>query len=144
MHKFGRSVFTLALLGAAVVAGRAQSMMTHNVRDVVRNGQAQSNGRLSQNQMMNLDIVLPVRDQAGLDRFVAEVYDAASANYRHFLTPQEFTARFGPTQVDYDAVVQFAQIRLHGNGRQPRWNGCASARKCCGRGGCVPRQDANL
>src|SRR6185437_6236223 len=86
------------------------SMMTHHVRDLVRNGQVQSNGRLPQNQMMNLNIVLPVRDQAGLDRFVAEVYDPASANYRHFLTPQEFTARFGPTQADYNAVLQFAQM----------------------------------
>ena len=110
MHKFGRSVFTLAMLGAAVVACQAQSMMTHHVRDLVRNGQVQSNGRLPQNQMMNLNIVLPVRDQAGLDRFVAEVYDPASANYRHFLTPQEFTARFGPTQADYNAVLQFAQM----------------------------------
>jgi kumamolisin len=85
-------------------------MMTHHVRDLVRNGQAQSNGRLPQNQMMNLDIVLPVRNQAGLDRFVADVYDPASANYRHFLTPQEFTARFGPTETDYNAVLQFAQM----------------------------------
>ena len=110
MHKFGRSVFTLALLGAVVAAAQAQSMMTHQVRDLVRDGQAQSNGRLPQNQMMNLDIVLPVRDPAGLEQFVAEVYDPASANYRHFLTPQEFTARFGPTQSDYDAVIRFAQM----------------------------------
>ena len=41
---------------------------------------------------------------------MADVYDPASANYRHFLTPQEFTARFGPTQADYDAVLQFAQM----------------------------------
>ncbi len=110
MQKIGRSVFTLAVLGAAVVASQAQSMMTHHVRDLVRNGQAQSNGRLPQNQMMNLDIVLPVRNQAALDQFVADVYDPASANYRHFLTPQEFTARFGPTETDYNAVLQFAQM----------------------------------
>ena len=29
--------------------------------------------------------------------------------YRQFLTPAEFTARFGPTQQDYDAVVQYVQ-----------------------------------
>ena len=110
MQKIGRSVFTLAVLGAAVVASQAQSMMTHHVRDLVRNGQAQSNGRLPQNQMMNLDIVLPVRNQAALDQFVADVYDPASANYRHFLTPREFTARFGPTETDYNAVLQFAQM----------------------------------
>jgi len=101
---------TLSVLGAAVVAAQAQSMMTHHVRDLVRNGEVQSNGRLPQNQMLNLDIVLPVRDQAGLDRFVQQVYDPTSAIYRHFLTPQQFTARFGPTQDDYNAVVQFAQM----------------------------------
>jgi kumamolisin len=89
---------------------QAQSTMTHHVRDVVRNGQVQSNGQLPQNQMMSLDIVLPVRNRAALDQFVADVYDPASANYHHFLTPQQFTAQFGPTQADYDAVVQFAQL----------------------------------
>lgn len=109
MQKSVRSLVTLSVLGVAVVAAQAQSMMTHHVRDLVRKGEVQSNGRLPQNQMLNLDIVLPVRDQAGLDQFVADVYDPASANYRHFLTPREFTARFGPTQADYDAVLQFAQ-----------------------------------
>jgi len=59
---------------------------------------------------MNLDIVLPLRDQAGLDMFVEEVNDPASAIYRQFLTVPEFTAKFGPTQADYDAVVQFAKL----------------------------------
>src|SRR5579875_1276297 len=85
-------------------------MMTHHVREVVRNGQAQANGRLPATQMLDLDIVLPVRDQAGLDQFVADVYNPQSANYRHFLTPQQFTERFGPTQADYDAVLQFARM----------------------------------
>lgn len=112
MHRPGRRLLTLTALGTMTVIAQAQSMMTHHVRDVVRNGQVQSNGRLPQNQMMTLDIVLPVRNQAALDQFVADVYDPTSANYHHFLTPQEFTARFGPTQSDYDAVTQFAQ--MHG------------------------------
>ena len=33
----------------------------------------------------------------------------SSPGYRQFLTPAEFTARFGPTQQDYDAVVQLRQ-----------------------------------
>ncbi len=112
MHKIGRSFLVAAALGTMTFIAQAQSFMTHHVRDVVRKGQAQSNGRLAQNQMMNLDLVLPVRNQAALDQFVADVYDPASANYHHFLTPQQFTAQFGPTQADYDAVVQFAQ--MHG------------------------------
>ena len=38
-----------------------------------------------------------------------ELYDPASPSYRHFLTVPEFTARFGPSQADYDAVVRFAK-----------------------------------
>lgn len=58
---------------------------------------------------MQLDIVLPLRNQADLDTFLQEVYDPASPLYRHFLTVQDFTERFGPTQEDYDAVVRFAR-----------------------------------
>ncbi len=36
-------------------------------------------------------------------------YSSTIPNHRHFLTPAEFTARFGPTQEDYDAVVRYAQ-----------------------------------
>src|SRR6202021_1091385 len=61
------------------------------------------------NQLMTLDIVLPLRNQAGLERLLDEIYDPSSASYRHYLTVPEFTAQFGPTQADYDAVVQYAR-----------------------------------
>ena len=37
------------------------------------------------------------------------LYDPASPDYRHYLTPQQFTDRFGPTEQDYQAVVDFAK-----------------------------------
>jgi len=37
------------------------------------------------------------------------LYDPQSPDYHHFLSVQEFTEEFGPTQQDYDAVVHFAQ-----------------------------------
>jgi subtilase family serine protease len=100
---------TAALLSSAGIAAQAQNLMTHHVREVVRNGQAQAVGRLPASQTMQLDIVLPIRDQAGLDAFLSEVNDPTSFSYRRFLTPAEFTARFGPTQQDYDAVLNFAK-----------------------------------
>jgi kumamolisin len=98
-----------AIVSAATLEGRAQSLMTRHVRDVVLNGQAQPLGRLPATRIMQLDLVLPLRDQPGLDAFLGELYNPASPSYRHFLTPQEFTARFGPTQEKYDAVVAFAE-----------------------------------
>ena len=109
-RRVGRFSLAIAfLLLAAGIPGRAQTLLTHHVRDAVRNGRAQAIGRLPSSQMMQLDIVLPLRDQAGLDAFLSEVNDPTSFSYRRFLTPAEFTARFGPTQEDYDAVVNFAK-----------------------------------
>ena len=95
------SVFALtiaAILAAGTLDGRAQSLMTRHVRDAVVNGQALLLGRLPANQKIQLNIVLPLRDQEGLDEFLSDLRNPASASYRQFLTPQEFTARFGPTQ----------------------------------------------
>src|ERR1700728_38144 len=82
---------------------------THHVRRVVLMGQAQPVGRLPAAQIMQLNIVLPLRDPAGLNSFLRALYDPASPSYRHFLTVSEFTERFGPTQENYDATVMFAK-----------------------------------
>jgi subtilase family serine protease len=44
-----------------------------------------------------------------LETFLKELYDPSSASYRRFLTVEEFTTRFGPSQQDYDSVIRFAQ-----------------------------------
>ena len=98
-----------AFVSAGVVKGRAQTLMTRHVREVTLNGQAKVLGRLPAIQIMQLDVVLPLRGQAGLDAFLAELYNPSSLGYRQNLTPAEFTERFGPTQQDYDAVVQYVQ-----------------------------------
>lgn len=87
----------------------AQSVLTHHVREAVRSGKVKSLGRLSGTYILQLDIILPLRNQVGLQSFLKQVYDPASPNYRHFLTVQEFTEQFGPTQENYDAVVRFAK-----------------------------------
>ena len=57
---------------------------------------------------LHLAIGLPLRDGQGLDNFLEELYNPASANYHRYLAPEEFTARFGPTAEAYQAVLQFA------------------------------------
>jgi len=83
--------------------------MTHHVRDVVRDGRVQANGRLAGNQVLQLDLVLPLRDPEGLKAFLAVVYNPHSPNYRQFITPRQFSARFGPAVEDYETVLHFAQ-----------------------------------
>jgi len=98
-----------AFVSAGVVEGRAETLMTNHVREVTLNGQAKLLGRLPATQIMQLDVVLPLRDQAGLDALLAGLHDPNSPDYRQYLTPAEFTERFGPPQRDYDAVVQYVQ-----------------------------------
>ena len=107
----GLAVVLYSVVLAFVVGGqvKAQSVMTRHVREVTVTGEAQSVGRLPAVQTMHVDIVLPLRDPAGLENFLKEVYDPASPLYRRFLTVQEFTAMFGPSQEDYDAVIEFAK-----------------------------------
>ncbi len=88
----------------------AQSrLLTRHVRDAVVNGQAQLIGQLPANKTLRFDIVLPLRDRAGLQDFLKELYDPSSPSFHQFLKPQEFTARFGPSQEDWDALVAFAK-----------------------------------
>lgn len=67
-------------------------------------------GWLAATNPVPLAIGLPLHDAPGLAGFLAEVYDPASPRYRQFLTPAEFTARFGPTAQDYESVKAFARI----------------------------------
>jgi Pro-kumamolisin, activation domain len=58
-------------------------------------------------QPLTLTVVLRRNDADGFARYLNDVYDQNSPLYRQFLTPKEVTERFGPTQSDYDAVVQY-------------------------------------
>jgi len=66
-------------------------------------------GRLPGTNRLSLAIGLPLRHRAALDDLLRRLYDPKDAVFRKFLTPQEFTARFGPTEEDYEAVKQFAR-----------------------------------
>ena len=68
-----------------------------------------STGRLPDTQQMSFSIGLPLRNQAVLDKMLSEVSDPSSPNYRHYLTPAQFTEQFGPTAKDFEAVAAFAE-----------------------------------
>lgn len=56
---------------------------------------------------MSLAVSLPLRNQALLEDTLRRLYDPADPLYKQFLTPDQFTAQFGPTQAQYDAVTKF-------------------------------------
>src|SRR5208283_389325 len=56
----------------------------------VASGQLQPTGNLPDTNRLHLAIGLPLRDQAGLDKFLRQLYDPASPNYHHYLTVSQF------------------------------------------------------
>jgi subtilase family serine protease len=100
---------TMLLLFTIPGQAQPQQLLTRHVRDAVATGQAQFVGQLPSSQILRFDISLPLRDRAGLQNFVQQVQDPANPSYHQFLTPQEVTARFGPSQEDWNSLVAFAK-----------------------------------
>ena len=102
-------IVTLAIAGSVctIPAAKAQQILPGHVPEAIARLHLQPIGRLAATNELWLAIGLPLRDQAGLEQFVVQVSDPASPNFRHYLTREELTARFGPTEQDYEAVKNF-------------------------------------
>jgi len=116
-------IVTLAIAGSVctIPTAKAQQILPGHVPEAIARLHLQPIGRMAATNELWLAIGLPLRDLAGLEQFVAQVSDPASPNFRHYLTREELTARFGPTEQDYEAVKNFARsnglaiVVTHGN-----------------------------
>jgi subtilase family serine protease len=103
-------LLTTMLLSAATTAAAAAhergALPTQHVPEAARQGKPV--GVLPQDKVLHFDMMLALGAPEQLDRFLAQVYDPASASYRHFVTPAEFTARFGPSQAAWNELLKFA------------------------------------
>ena len=58
---------------------------------------------------MNLAIGLPLHNRQALTELLDRIYSAQNPEYHHYLTVEEFTRQFGPTEQEYQAVLEFAR-----------------------------------
>src|ERR1035438_7120316 len=93
------------LLASSAYAQQRQALKTEMSAPVG----ARLIGRLPSSQQLRLTISLPLRNEEQLNNLLQQLYDPSSPNYRHFLTAQQFTEEFGPSVVDYQRVIDFAQ-----------------------------------
>ncbi|MFB7663308.1 protease pro-enzyme activation domain-containing protein [Kitasatospora sp. NPDC056138] len=68
---------------------------------------SQKQGDVPAAQQISVAVSLKLRNTAQLDRFLAAVSTKGSPEYGHYLTPAQFTERFGPTQADVDQVRSY-------------------------------------
>ena len=111
------------LSGATVFSGVTAGSVTlrGHVPAIVARGQAKSIGNVDAERTLDLSIGLPLRNHDVLSNLLQQIYDPKSPNYHHYLTPQQFTQHFGPSEKDYQQVIEFARknhlkvIRTHAN-----------------------------
>ncbi len=66
-------------------------------------------GRLPASQRLGFSLSLPMRNQQALKSLIQQINDPASPQYRKYLSVQQFTAQFGPSEQDYNKVIAYAQ-----------------------------------
>src|SRR5579859_7654200 len=65
-------------------------------------------GRVADTTLIDVAVALPLRNKSERDTLSHDLYDPLSPHYRHFLTPDEYTEKFGPSVESYQAVLDFA------------------------------------
>ncbi len=100
-------VVSLALLGLASLSAAGERRVLGT--SVSAPADIPRLGRLPLATPLRISIGLPLRNQAELDGLLRDLYDPQSPEFRRFLTVEQFTERFGPTEADYAAVAAFVE-----------------------------------
>ena len=66
-------------------------------------------GRLPGSARLELAIGLPLRNTNKLADLLQQLYQPGNADFHHYLTPDQFASSFGPSQQDYQTVIDFAK-----------------------------------
>src|SRR3954452_5966999 len=75
-------------------------------------------------QQIDIQVFLPWRNASALDSFAKAVSNPRSAQYRQYLTPDQFRARFSPSQSDVDTVSAWLKsqgVQVTGGPKNLKW-----------------------
>ncbi len=108
--------FGLALAALSSLAGPARVLAAPDAGALALPGhvpaavaRAQAVSRLDGSRPVSLALTLPLRNQSELSDLLRRLYDPGDPLYGRYLSPEQFTAKFGPTQADYNRAIAYAQ-----------------------------------
>ncbi|MGO9529165.1 MAG: protease pro-enzyme activation domain-containing protein [Verrucomicrobiia bacterium] len=109
--RVGRALFLALVFGNATTSPvfAQRQVLSGHVPPIIKELNLQPVARLAATNILHLTIGLPLQNQAALGALLQQLYDPASPNYRHYLTPAQFAERFGPAPADYQALIDFAK-----------------------------------
>ncbi|HLX72119.1 MAG TPA: S53 family peptidase [Verrucomicrobiae bacterium] len=111
MKKLPKSVAGLLLLAFCTLALHAaeRQVVRGHVPRAVTVHKLQPIGRLPANKTLQLVIGLPLRNREDLRSFLQVLYTPGSPYFRQYLKPRQFAEKYGPTEDNYRALVEFAR-----------------------------------
>jgi subtilase family serine protease len=83
--------------------------LTSHVPEAVTSGLAPKVAYFPGTVRLSLALSLPLGNEDELNDLLQKLYDPESPEYHQYLTVEEFTERFGASEADYAAVIDFAQ-----------------------------------
>lgn len=106
-------ILLVGVVGSAHASGPADApaQLQGNVLPFLANAQEASGAEAIVADDVSLTVAIGLRmsDRAGLDAYIEQLHDRTSPYFRQWLTPEQIADRFGPSQADYDAVVNWLQ-----------------------------------
>jgi subtilase family serine protease len=98
-------IASLVLAGTASASTQPLVAVPQNVNPAVATSARVAD--LAPTSQVSFAVALKLRDEAGLNSFLAQVNNPTSSLYHHFLTPAQFNARYAPTTADVAGVRSF-------------------------------------
>jgi hypothetical protein len=109
-NRIGFIVGALTLFAACLsIPVSAQAQRVKLPKSFAAPSDAQSTGQLPASQQIGITISLPLRNQPALETLIKQLHDPSSPQYGKYLTAQQFTEQFGPTQADYAKVIAYVK-----------------------------------
>lgn len=103
------STVVIGFVAKVAIAGTLATTIESNTLPVL--GTAQFVGRAPRHRVLRLVVGLRLRNRAALDALLVDLYDSASVNYRHFLTPSQFAEQFAPNRRRYAQVARISATK---------------------------------
>jgi subtilase family serine protease len=111
MRVLAAAIAPLPIAAAVVLAGTANAStqplvaVPHNTNPALAHSTRVSN--LPADDQLNVTVALNLHNAAQLNNFLTQVSDPHSAQYRHYLTPQQFDAQYAPSTADVTNVRNY-------------------------------------
>ena len=100
---------TFLLVLVATLSHFAVAQTATQIPPQVSNGTAKLVQPVSPTQMLRVVLGMERPHAAAEEQFLVDLHTKGTKDYRHFLKPEEWNARFGPSKADEQAVVDWAK-----------------------------------